>query len=380
LYGQRCRLKEVPETQLLRSAPGPVDNEDGHVSKIRRGWLAAGLAVAVVGSVGVLSTLNAGAEETPTVPAAAASGAAAEPTPPPLLPWGDEPTELTVAKAGASSAAVAASGADVAPADTSGSLTPEAEYEPKGSHSRLGSVAEQVYDPAPPVPPGLRLEPAPGADVKYFYAAGQQSADNGGSYANLTISKPALAKSDYHTLAEIAVQSADGRQAVEIGWTVDRNANGDDDPHIFVYHWIDGKQTCYNGCGFAPYSDSVKPGDTLPADTSKRFGIQHSGGNWWLAYDTEWVGSFPDSQWGGRFTRGAQAQWFGEVAASSSRPCTEMGDGQFADQGAAAKVGSISYVDAAAAPRASVTATANAYYSVASLSDRTFRYGGPGAC
>lgn len=50
------------------------------------------------------------------------------------------------------------------------------------------------------------------------------------------------------------VQSEDGRHIVEVGWTVDRELNGDAQPHLFVYHWVDGQATCYNGCGFVQYS------------------------------------------------------------------------------------------------------------------------------
>ena len=104
-------------------------------------------------------------------------------------------------------------------------------------------LAEPVPRPAPP--------------VKYHYSSGLQYAETDGTYANLVIGKPDLAEEDYHTLAEIAVQSADGKQIVEVGWTVDRGVNGDDDPHLFVYHWVDGKETCYNGCGFKQYSKTV---------------------------------------------------------------------------------------------------------------------------
>src|SRR3954454_15507021 len=90
----------------------PPMNEDGHVLKSRRGLLAAGLAVAVVGALGVASTLNAGAEEVPGADSSAAPVAAAAPatssddsddaatteatdapklTPPALLPWGARP-------------------------------------------------------------------------------------------------------------------------------------------------------------------------------------------------------------------------------------------------------------------------------------------------
>jgi hypothetical protein len=54
-----------------------------------------------------------------TAPEAPAAGDAVL-TPPKLLPWGAKPQRLKRAKPGASSKAVAAAGADAAPADTSG--------------------------------------------------------------------------------------------------------------------------------------------------------------------------------------------------------------------------------------------------------------------
>src|SRR3954468_13058386 len=52
----------VPE--VASPTPGETTiNEDGHVLKSRRGLLAAGLAVAVVGAIGVVSTVNAGADQ-----------------------------------------------------------------------------------------------------------------------------------------------------------------------------------------------------------------------------------------------------------------------------------------------------------------------------
>ena len=54
--------------------------------KSRRGLLAAGLTVAVIGAIGVVSTLNAGAEQisdTPVATTAAATAAAAPALKPP---------------------------------------------------------------------------------------------------------------------------------------------------------------------------------------------------------------------------------------------------------------------------------------------------------
>ncbi|MEV4703712.1 neprosin family prolyl endopeptidase [Actinoplanes sp. NPDC049316] len=401
------------------------------MSNSRRGLLAAGLAAAVVGSMGVVWTLNAGADELPaaeapaavTAPADPAGGAdAAEPSadvtqpaaagqsadvkppadvttppageeppappvpaaqgadapvPPRLLPWGQRPSRLKRAWAGATSKEVAAAGADAAPADTSGSLEPVPEYAPKGRTSRTGMLKKARTTVVPPAPPTTGAAAATG-DVYFHYAAGAQFGDTDGSWANLSIAKPYLASGDFHTLTEIAVQSADGRQIVEVGWTVDRAVNGDSDPHLFVYYWKDRVPSCYNACGFTMYSSSVKPGDTLPVGTTKRFGIQHFDGVWWVAYDSEWIGYFPDSLWNGTYTRAGLTQWFGEVAASTNQPCTDMGNSLPAADLSAARIGSISMTNGPL-PVATVRAS-GPYYSVASMTDRTFRFGGSGAC
>jgi hypothetical protein len=339
------------------------------VSNSRRGLLAAGLAVAVVGSMGTVWTLNAGAAETPeaeapavaVAPVDAAAPAVADaaadavapvdaepaPVPPKLLPWGAKPKKIKRAKAGASSTAVAAAGAGAAPADTSGSLKPKAEYEPKGRGpiNPAGTrMRASVVPPAPPSTVSSVMAAAAKADKPiYHYLVGTQLGETDGSWANLTIEKPRLAEGDFHTLAEISVESGgETPHAVEVGWTVDRGVNGDSDPHLFVYYWKDGVPICYNACGFTMYSKTVKPGDTLPVGESKRFGIQHSGGAWWIAYDSEWIGYFSDKNWESRFTKGSVTQWFGEVAASTLTPCTQMGNGKLATNGSAARIGSIS--------------------------------------
>jgi hypothetical protein len=312
--------------------------------------------------MGTVWTLNASAEEAPeaeapaavVAPVAAESEPAAAPVPPKLLPWGAKPKKIKRARPGADSAAIADAGAGAAPADTSGSLTPKAKYEPKGLSPRGPSgkgMRSVTIPPAPPVPPSVTgtVTAAAAADAKpfYHYMVGTQIGDTDGTWANLTIERPELAEGDSHTLAEIAVADSGGnkRNAVEIGWTVDRSVNAgpnENDPHLFVYFWKDGVTQCYNACGFTMYSKTVKPGDTLPAGTSKRFGIQHANGAWWVAYDSEWIGFFPDKNWEGRFTKGLVSQWFGEVASAKLETCTQMGNGKLSTNGNAARIGSIS--------------------------------------
>jgi Neprosin len=375
----------VPE--VFATTSDPPMNEDGHVSISRRGLLAAGLTAAVIGSVGAVSIFSANADDAPPAPPAASTdatdaGAAVE-APPSLLPWGTEPKELDTGTAGATSAQVAAEGADVAPKDTSGSLVPDPEWAPKGRSWRTGGVQEETTSVQPPTPPAsgvLAEDPVPVTDnpVNFFYNVGSQIGDSDGAYANLVIGKPHLASGDYHTLAEISVQSADSQQIVEVGWNVDRTVNGDSDPHLFVYHWVDRTESCYNACGWKQYSQTTKPGDTLPVGYSKRFGIQHANGGWWVAYDTEWIGYFPDDLWGGNYTRSGLQQFFGEVAASSLTPCTDMGNGITAYDYSAARIGSITQLNG---PEPKVLPRSiGGVYPVLSLSDRTFRYGGPGVC
>jgi Neprosin len=366
--------------------------EDGHVLKSRRGLLAAGLAVAVVGALGVASTLNAGADEVPNAPEAKSAPAVAVAedhdnlTPPSVLPWGERPKKIKRGRGGDTSRSLRAEGLSAAPADASGSTKPRGRYGPKGRSNRTSFLKTEHTDIAPsaPAPEPSSATPPPDngdADVNYLYSVGSQAAETDGIYANLTVAKPTLAKADYHTLTEIALQSADGQQIVEVGWTVDRVVNGDDDPHLFVFHWVNRKATCYNGCGFVSYSKNVTAGATLSYDVTKKFGIQYFNGAWWIAYDTEWIGFFPEALWnaeGVKFNRSGLVQVFGEVASTTAKPCSEMGNGQTPDKTTAAKAASISFLNGPP-EQMNVRATSD-IYSVNPLSARTFRFGGPGAC
>ena len=354
------------------------------MSKSRRGLLAAGITAAVLGSIGVVSTLNAGAEQIPERPAPAVAsaapqaGAATELTPPPKLPWGQRPEEIRTGRGGASSGALKAAGLDAAAPDTTGREADE-EYAPKGRSSRSTFLKSEKTTVVPPEPPGPAATATAGKPTVHFlYNVGSQAAVSDGAYANLTISRPTLDKADYHTLAELAVQSADGAQIVEVGWNVDRVVNGDDDPHLFVFHWADRKSTCYNGCGFVQYSENIRPGDTLPQDSTKRFGLQYFNKAWWVAYDTEWVGYFPADLWTVDFSRTGMVQVFGEVAAASEKPCTQMGNGRRGDDNTSARIGSLAFVNGP--PADMFVRSTSDVYSAVQLSARTFRYGGPGAC
>jgi hypothetical protein len=325
-----------------------------------RGALAAGLTVAVVGGVSAWAVLTADAApvSTPAV--------LAVPTVPP--PGGDA-APLKIGGAGTSSAALAKAGLDGAPAATTATNT-DALKAPPPPKSGPGT--------------GSALKVQAAASTYYLYNMAQLTTDSDGGWADITIGNPKLAAADYHSLAEIAVQSEDGKQIVEVGWRV---TNGGAGPRLFVYHWVNGKETCYNTCGFVPGENApIAPGAVLAAGDVETFSISRQGAAWWVAYGGDWIGAFPDSLWGGRFTRAGYIQWFGEVAASVSRPCnnrTQMGNGTPATSASAATFSSITLREGQKdVPSTSITVypgTGNVF-PTQRVNNTSFRFGGPGVC
>lgn len=190
------------------------------------------------------------------------------------------------------------------------------------------------------------------AGANYFYVSAQQtpSTSVAGAYGNFYVPTSYLNTTQGgHTLQEIAVQSADGKQIVEVGISVDQSVNGDTLPHIFTFSWINQIGGCYNGCGWVDYApNSFDAGAVIPSgdrNTYKSIGIRHFNDAWWVHYNHRWMGYFPDSAWNTTsctctFTAAGFVQWFGEVATASSgsvTPCHDMGTG---GQGSAGRTGS----------------------------------------
>ena len=356
----------------------------------RRGIIAAGLAIAVVGTVGITSTLNAGAATimtTTTVGTASAAGTAAakasRPEPPPGLPGGRATAKrpATAAQAeGRPPVLIPRRGLKSSPPRTRRSL-------PKVTRAAAG-IASAAPQPAA-VAAGAAV--AEESRATYHYSRVAHSGTNDGAYAYLAAAKPKLGSNDFHTLAEIAVQSADERQVIEVGWNVNRNLYGDSEPHLFVFHWVNGQPTCYNGCGYEQVHQRYVAGMTLPVNSSlKAFDIQSTGDAWWIGYDTEWIGYFPKSLWGGSFNEANVVQWYGEVAgAVSAEPCTEMGNGLAATNSKAAKFSDVGLYAQAPTGFNVVKAEASALYSIKAWDiskpvdgDKNraiIRFGGPGS-
>jgi hypothetical protein len=218
-----------------------------------------------------------------------------------------------------------------------------------------------------------------------------------GAFGSVVVSQPRVEPGWYrsggHSLAELTVESEDGKQIVEVGWIVGNTGSGDPGPapRLFVFHWINGKQTCYNGCGWKQTSTTKVPGMVLtPAARGEltSMGISYFGGNWWVFFDNEYIGYFPESLWASAspaFDHVHNAQWFGEVCSGTSdTPPTGMGNGVFGTAQGACRWADLYYMHSStnsstwAAP--SYVATNPQLYVIGAKGvDRGFAFGGPGS-
>jgi Neprosin len=228
----------------------------------------------------------------------------------------------------------------------------------------------------------------------FFYAsaAEQRVADGGGM--TLQIESPIVDNSGDeggHSIGQIAVMgpgTAGGSlDDVEMGFSVSPDQWGDNDPHLFVYHFNDGAETCYDTCNWNQYSSTYFPGMDLKPLVGQLLYIgwvQYQGA-WWAWFNDQWLGYIEDSAWATTFTQTAQIQWYGEVASNNGiPPKTQMGNGELPSNTKAANMETLCDVDAKAwvcfyRNLQSTGATHVSYYDI--LNHTSFgavRYGGPG--
>ncbi|MEV6009694.1 neprosin family prolyl endopeptidase [Streptomyces sp. NPDC051976] len=212
----------------------------------------------------------------------------------------------------------------------------------------------------------------------FSYVSGQQEVSATGASVTMTQATPQVTGG--HSLQELALRTDDRSAIVEVGWTVDPAVNGDYQPHLFVYHWVDNQTSCYNGCGFVPASSSVRAGMTVRSGTSATFTIANYGGDWWVYYNNQAFGYFPGSLWSGRFTAAQNVSAFGEVADSGQTSCDDMGNGQYGSGSGASAISGYQVYGASAAPYLSVSATDPGRYNSGHVTATSFTLGGPGAC
>jgi hypothetical protein len=217
----------------------------------------------------------------------------------------------------------------------------------------------------------------------FSYVTGRQFTNTTGASVVMEQAAPSGVPADGHSLQELSLQTSGGTtvaDTIEIGWTVDPEVNGDYQPHLFVFHWINGKPTCYNGCGFVQVSSTVRAGMALKPGTTGSFALRYYAGNWWASYNGVYFGYFPGSEWGGAFTSAQIVSAFGEVAADSAPSCTQMGDGVFGSQHGASSISGYQLYGSSDQPALTVTATDPGSYNFGAVTGTSFALGGPGSC
>jgi hypothetical protein len=215
----------------------------------------------------------------------------------------------------------------------------------------------------------------------FSYVAGSDTTTATGAAVTMLQAAPTLDGSQPggHSLQELALQNSDQTSTVEVGWTVDPQLDGDSLPHLFVYHWVNGQESCYNGCGFVQVSGSVRPGMEVAPGVAATYAVLYSGGNWWVYYNNQAVGYFPGSLWGGSYTSAQLVTAFGEVASADPVSCTQMGDGRFGSSSGSSWIGGFQLFGSSDAPSFTVTATDPGEYDAGSATATSFHLGGPGA-
>jgi hypothetical protein len=216
----------------------------------------------------------------------------------------------------------------------------------------------------------------------YNYVSGAQTVTGTGASVQMLQARPTLDPRDAggHSLQELAVETSSRSLIVEVGWIVDPNLNGDRNPHLFVYHWVNNQPSCYNGCGFVRVSSPYKPGMAVTVNASGTYGIAFHGGNWWISYNGTEFGYFPSSLWGNKITKFQLVQAFGEVAVNGSKTCTDMGNGIFGSKSGSSWVSGFSLKGTSTAPGLGVFATAPSQYNQGQVTATGFHLGGPGGC
>lgn len=255
--------------------------------------------------------------------------ASAVKTPPALLPWGTKPASTKFTTSATPPTATTAERTAV-------------KGKPTGSTGTAKTLTSTCG--ASPLP------------ACFYYNIGSQLLDTpqDATYSTTIIGKPKMGVSNYHDLMEISIAKEQAQSnIVEIGWTKDRVVNGSctpspackEEPYLFGFWWKNGTPMGYNAsAGWTDNaSNPINLGAKLTPGDVKKMGIAFSDGAWWLAYDTDWVGYYSETNWTGTTLGGPAVtggfhtfvyyQTFAELVTQNDTPtsdCSQMGNGVYA--------------------------------------------------
>jgi hypothetical protein len=220
-------------------------------------------------------------------------------------------------------------------------------------------------------------------DFCWYYVGGSEPYVKAkAASASFTQADPVVSSTDYHSLTEIAVMTQNEQQIVELGWTVaPEQFGGDTLPYLFVYHWVNGESTCYNACGYVSLVSPNPVGAPVSVGPTGTFEINYSKHEWQIIYNGTLIGYFPESLWGGSFTRIGEVQVYGEVSAPAGVPPTsQMGNGILGSQPGAAQIEAYRLIDSHIRdPKLFPFVYGNPEsYFIGNIERRSVTYGGPG--
>lgn len=203
--------------------------------------------------------------------------------------------------------------------------------------------------------------------VNQFVGPGTAGVGADAALVSVSQHKPYKDTADFHSLWELAVESSNQLNIVEIGWTMDAGVCGAvftaGNPCLFVYHWVNGAKSCYNGCGWIDNpTEPVNAGTALATTaggasptvfndyrftkassvkcdnvTTDGTPVQTTSTPGWLgergpAGGAAIIGCFPDLLWtaaGVTFDKVQMVQAFTELAAADDHSCSDLGSGIF---------------------------------------------------
>ena len=256
------------------------------------------------------------------------------------------------------------------------------------SHASHSAPVTRVASPPPPYTGSLpsTVGVYTSASNTYYYAGDRQFADAAGASVELGQYSPSVTQtggSRNHSLMEMSVESSNGQQIVEVGWTVDPSINGDTSPHLFVFYWVNGQpSSCYNTCGFVRTNSSIGPGTAVAVGSNGTYSISYSGSAWYISYNGTQLGFFPVNFWGGAYSQMNFVNVFGEVELSNgtTTQCVQMGNGLSGSSSGSAAISNFSLIGSSAAPALSPYVTSPSSYSYGNASATGLNIGGPGVC
>lgn len=223
----------------------------------------------------------------------------------------------------------------------------------------------------------------------YYYVGSKQIVNASGASLYMTQEDPKLngiKGTNDHSLMEIAAENLNGENFVETGWIVDSTDFNDTLPHLFVSRTVNGV-FCFElnfygtNCGFVQVSSGNKPEEKVSIGTTDKYEINFTDNRWYIYYNGDTLGYYPESIWSGNYTQASYFNIFGEVEiANGDSKCIQMGNGIYGSSTGSAQLSDFTILGTSAKPNLIPYQTVSSPYDYGGVSPNGLSLGGPGSC